>query len=72
MDRLLSPHAEYLRRRAAEVGYSAQVLFQELRRQEYRGSYETVKRFVRPLRETRSAPGGEADAVRDTARAGLF
>ena len=32
---------------AAEVGYSAQVLFQE-----FLGSYETVKRFVRPLRET--------------------
>ena len=34
----------------AKVGYSAQVLFQELRRREYGGSYETVKRFVRPLR----------------------
>ncbi len=42
----------YLRQRAAEVGYSARVLFQELRRQRYEGSYETVKRFVRPLRET--------------------
>ena len=28
-DTLLAEHAEYLRRRAAEVGYSAQVLFQE-------------------------------------------
>ena len=51
-DTLLTPHAAYLRRRAAEVGYSAQVLFQELRRRQYAGSYETVKRFVRPLRET--------------------
>ena len=51
-DTLLSTHAEYLRRRAAEVGYSAQVLFQELRGRQYDGSYETVKRFVRPLRET--------------------
>ena len=50
-DTLLTAHAEYLRRRAAEVGYSAQVLFQELRGREYDGSYETVKRFVRPLRE---------------------
>ena len=49
---LLAPHATYLRQRAAEVGYSAQVSFQELRRQQYQGSYETVKRFVRPLRET--------------------
>ena len=51
-DTLLTTHAEYLRGRAAEVGYSAQVLFQELRGRQYRGSYETVKRFVRPLRET--------------------
>ena len=51
-DTLLAAHAEYLRRRAAEVDYSAQVLFQELRCRQYRGSYETVKRFVRPLRET--------------------
>ena len=48
-DTLLAP---YVRQRAAEVGYSAQVLFQELRRRRYEGSYETVKRFVRPLRET--------------------
>ena len=52
-DTLLVGHAGYLRRRAAEVGCSAQVLFQKLRRREYRGSYETVKRFVRPLREAR-------------------
>ena len=52
---------------AAEVGYSAQVLFQELRRRGYGGSYETVKRFVRPLRETQLPRGGDADAVRDTA-----
>ena len=51
VDTLLASHAAYLRRRAAEVGYSAQVLFQELRRRQYGGSYETVKRFVRPLRE---------------------
>ena len=51
-DTLLATHAEYLGRRAAEVGYSAQVLFQELRGRQYDGSYETVKWFVRPLRET--------------------
>ena len=51
-DTLLATHAEYLRRRAVEVGYSAQILFQELRGRQYDGSYETVKRFVRPLRET--------------------
>ena len=56
-DTLLAPHAPYLRQRqrAAEVGYSARLLFQEvqeLRRRRYEGSYETVKRFVRLLRET--------------------
>jgi transposase len=49
---LLSPHAEFLKRRAAEVGYSAQILFQELvRARGYTGSYETVKRYLRPLRQ---------------------
>jgi transposase len=47
---LLTQHAAYLRTRAPKVRYSAQILFQELRQQGYRGSYETVKRFVRPLR----------------------
>ena len=51
-DTLLAPHAPYVRQRAAEVGYSARVLFQELRRRRYEGNYETVKRFVRPLRAT--------------------
>ena len=46
----LTTHAEYLRARAPKVRYSAQILFQELRQQGYRGSYDTVKRFVRPLR----------------------
>jgi len=49
-DTLLAPYAESVRTRAPEVGYSAQILFQELRQRGYRGSYETVKLFVRPLR----------------------
>ena len=52
LDTLVATHAEYLRRRAAEVGYSAQVLFQELQGRQYRGSYETVEQFVRRLGET--------------------
>lgn len=49
---LLAEHAGFLRRRAPEVRYSARILFQELvRHRGYRGSYDTVKRFVRPLRE---------------------
>jgi transposase len=50
---LLTTHAEYLRTRAPKVRYSAQILVQELRQHGYRGSYETVKRFVRPLRTAR-------------------
>lgn len=49
---LLESHAQFLRERAAQVGYSARILFQELKAlRGYMGSYETVKRFVAPLRE---------------------
>lgn len=51
VDTLLTPHATWLTRRAPEVEYSARILWQELRRQhQYAGSYETVARWVRPLR----------------------
>src|SRR5439155_7826472 len=49
-DTLLAEHTEYLKERAPQVCYSAQVLFQELRRHGYRGGYDTVRRFVQPLR----------------------
>ena len=61
-DTLLVEHAEYLRERAPKVGYSAQVLWQELRERRFAGSYQTVKRFVRPLRTV------EALAERATVR----
>jgi len=49
---LMTAHAQYLRERAPAVQYSARILYQELRRERaYAGSYETVKRFVAPLRE---------------------
>lgn len=49
---LLTPHRSFLEHRAPAVGYSAQVLYQELtQRHGYTGSYQTVKRFVRPLRD---------------------
>lgn len=49
---LLTPHVPFLQERAPAVGYSARILWQELRtRHGYTGSYETVKRFVRPRRE---------------------
>lgn len=50
---VLAPYAASLRERAPQVGYSAQILFQELRPRGYPGSYETVKLFVRPLRAAR-------------------
>lgn len=49
---LLTAHADCVRARAAQVNYSARILYQELRASRgYTGSYETVKRFVAPLRE---------------------
>ena len=56
IDTLLAEHASYLQTRAPQVQYSARILFQELRQARgYRGSYETVKRFVRPLRAVEQA-----------------
>ena len=52
---LLAEHASYLQTRAPQVRYSARILFQELQARGYRGSYETVKRFVRPLRAVEEA-----------------
>lgn len=52
---LLAAHADALRERAPKVGYSAQILYQELRARGYAGSYDTVKLFVRPLRAARLA-----------------
>ena len=51
-DGLLAEHDAFLRERAGEVKYSAQILYQELVGERgFKGSYQTVKRFVRPLRE---------------------
>jgi transposase len=62
-DTLLCRHRAFLEQRAPAVGYSAQVLYQELAQQRgYTGSYQTVKRFVRPWREA------EALAARATVR----
>src|SRR5438128_9033545 len=52
-DTVLASHAGYLRERAPQVRFSAQILFQELRQRGYRGSYDTVKLFVQPLRAAR-------------------
>src|SRR5262252_1404637 len=45
-DTVLAAHLTYLRARAPQVHYSAQILYQELRQHRgYRGSYDTVKLF---------------------------
>jgi len=51
-DTILTPHTAWLTTRAPEVDYSARILWQELRQHRaYAGSYETVKRWVRPHRD---------------------
>lgn len=48
---LLDPHREWLAGRAPEVGFSARILWQELRAQHgFTGSYVIVRRAVAPLR----------------------
>lgn len=44
-------HGEYLERRAPEVDWVAQVLFQEVRSRGFTGGYEVVKLWVRPRRQ---------------------
>lgn len=61
-DTLLTPHADLLRQRASEVQYSVQILFRELRRRHgHTGGYDTVPRFIAPLRQLaltfRTSPG---------------
>lgn len=50
---VLDAWGPYLRQRAPETDYCAQVLFLDIRPKGYAGSYEQVKRFIRPLREER-------------------
>lgn len=47
---VLSDFELWIKARASEVDYNASVLFREAKLQGYRGGYETLKRFVRPLR----------------------
>lgn len=46
----LAKYDDWIRKRFAEVGYSAKVLHRELGEMGYEGSYVTVQRYVRPLR----------------------
>ena len=48
---LLTAHLPWLKERAPQVNYSAQILFQELHASRgYAGGYDTVRNAVRPLR----------------------
>jgi len=47
---LLDPERAWLVQRAPQVQHSARILFQELVQRGWKGSYETVKLAVRPLR----------------------
>lgn len=69
-DTLLAPYQAFLETRAPAVDYSAQILYQELTHQYgYTGSYDTVKRYVRPRREGQSL--AERAAVRFETPPGL-
>jgi transposase len=48
---LLGPYRDYVLKRLVAVGYCAQAIFEELQVRGYSGSYQTVKRFVSPLRQ---------------------
>ena len=48
---LLTPFEDFIRTRLPAVGYCAQAIYEELNEKGYTGSYDTVKVYVRPLRE---------------------
>jgi len=48
---ILSPWQDFIRQRLAAVGYCARSIFEELQGMGYSGGYDTIKRFVRPLRK---------------------
>lgn len=47
---LLSPYFSWVFKRLPEVDYSARVLYRELCHQGYKGSYDTIKKFIAPFR----------------------
>jgi len=48
---ILDPYRDYLLKRVPETDYCAQVCFLDIRKLGYRGSYDTVKEWMRPLRQ---------------------
>ena len=49
---LLSSYEEFIKKRLEAVGYCAQSIYEELRERGYSGGYDTVRRFIKPLRST--------------------
>jgi len=64
---ILDPHREFMLKRAPEVGYSATILFQELRdTRGDQGSYGTGEGVRRPDPGGRQGRRHHSDALRDT------
>jgi transposase len=53
---LLDPYQSYLNQRFNDGHTDAAALYREIRAQGYRGSPQTVRRYLQPFRPTRSAP----------------
>ena len=62
---LLGPFREWIGHRAPEVEYNGRVLFRELKEKGYRGKYDTVRKYLVPLRP---ATGNRQMTVRKTFR----
>ena len=50
-EKILEPYEEYLRKRLTQGCTNAMVLLRELRPQGYIGSYSSLKKYIRPLRQ---------------------
>ena len=48
---ILAPWEDFIHERLVSVGYCAQSIYEELQGMGYAGSYDTVRRFVQPLRK---------------------
>lgn len=47
---LLRDYQDYIKKRLEAVGYCAQSIYEELKQRGYSGGYDTVRRFIQPLR----------------------
>lgn len=54
--KLITPYMEYIKDRIAKYNLRAKRLYREIREQGYKGSYETVKNYVRSIKDLRPKP----------------